>query len=113
MAVLFVLIAMTHQGDVAAMAKLLQQAKRKFLAMILDAFVCPIKVAAAVKEFAAIAASEFQPSDIANPKRLEQLLAGSETCHPFVIPRFQHPTAAVTCCQDAESIFLMVNGRMH
>jgi hypothetical protein len=68
MAVILILVAMTHQGDVSLTSHLLDQSQSELLAMILDPFVGLIEYTAAVKELTSVPAPEIGPGDLAGSK---------------------------------------------
>jgi hypothetical protein len=68
MAVLLILLAMTHQSDVSATSQLLDEPQSELLAVILDPLVGYIESNTAVKKLASVPAAEFSPSDLAGSK---------------------------------------------
>ena len=61
MGVPLILVTVAHQGDVLSASKALQEPKREFLAVILDAVVALID-GARLPEFFPIATAEFTPT---------------------------------------------------
>jgi len=64
-AVRLVLLAVTHQRNIAKTTQLLDQPQSELLAVILDPFVGSIEADAAVKELPTVAPPEIRPTDIA------------------------------------------------
>jgi len=113
MAILLILIAMTHQRDIAATSQLLNQPQSELLAVILDLLVGAIEANAAVKQLSAVTPAKFGPTDLVEPKQVEQLFARPKIRHPLVIPRFLKTPPAYTRRQDPQPIVFSVNRRVN
>jgi len=98
MAVLFVLVAMAHQRDIAATAELLDKSQSELLTVILDALVGLIKGNATAKELAPIPAREIGPSHRPGPILQEKPFTRPKIRHPLVIPRLIKTPPAYSRC---------------
>jgi hypothetical protein len=87
MAMLLILIAMTHQRDIAATSQLLNQPQSELLAVILDALVGLVEGDAAAKELTSVPAPEICPTHSAGPILQEKPFTRLKVPHPLVIPR--------------------------
>jgi len=100
----FILAAMAHQGYGLVFRQLLKPAQGKFLSMVLDGLVAAINGAAFV-QFLPVAPPELKPSNLAGLGGPEECFAGSEICHPDVIPRGWHATPTKTGRKNSQATF--------
>jgi hypothetical protein len=69
MAAALILVTVAHQGDVLSASKALQEPKREFLAVILDAVIVLVD-GARLPKLLPIAAAEFGPASCASREQL-------------------------------------------
>jgi hypothetical protein len=62
-----ILVAVTHQRDVSATPKLLNQPQRELLTVILDPIVGPIEGSTTAEEFEAVPTPEIRPAELVRP----------------------------------------------
>ena len=109
MTVPLILVTVAHQGDVLSASKALQEPKREFLAVILDAVIAFVD-GARLPELLPIAAAEFDPACCASR---EQLFAWRKVRHPNVIAIGGQISSPKARRKDTQSILPAVDRRIN
>src|SRR5262245_27560968 len=112
MAVTLLLVfgAVTHERNVPFAGKLLDEAQRELLAVVLDRPALTVD-RAVEKQFPPVGPSECGPRDLSGQKVPQQTLARSQARNPHVVARRGHPASAETRDEKAQAVLPAVYGR--
>ena len=91
-----IFVAMAHEGNCLAPAKVLQEPERKLLTLVLNVWITLID-RASFEELFFVASLELRPTDLLGASKREKLLAWAKVSHPDMVSVLRQPTSANSC----------------
>src|SRR5690242_7562723 len=111
MAVLLLFRAVAQEGHSLRLRELLDQPKRKFLAMIFDGAV-PAIDCRRFEQFLAVTCAELAPGDLTFLKAAQKLFARAKVRHPDMVAVSRKTAPTIARHQQAQPIFSRLDWRV-